>query len=177
MELFPDLKSAWILIGENQPIEGMESTNGEVGINQPIPDNKPNTKTDIINTPISPKGEVVVKTISSKKIKGNKKLVSLEVDEMLLDNPGAISEELIQEWITYRKKPITKRVWQKTNEVMQKLLAEHGMQPRSVFERMLEKQWQGMEESYYQDLIDSKKKTISNQDMNYTLGLRSEFGF
>ena len=36
-------------IGENQPNAVLESTNREVNTNQPIPDNKPDIKTDIIS--------------------------------------------------------------------------------------------------------------------------------
>lgn len=43
LALFPSL----FAIGWNQPMERLESTNGLVGINPPIPDNKPDDKPDI----------------------------------------------------------------------------------------------------------------------------------
>ena len=48
------------LIGWNQPMEWLESTNGMVGINQPIPDTTTDTKTDITTTTTKQHEEVVI---------------------------------------------------------------------------------------------------------------------
>jgi hypothetical protein len=127
MALFPGLS----LIGWNQPIEGLESTNRMGETNQPIPDTKPDTK---------------------HKEKINKK----ESELVTQDNPHQIPNELIQEWKSIRKKPVTKRTWDKTNKVMSELEGK-GIRPIQAFEHMLEKQWQGMEVRYFNQELSTAK--------------------
>lgn len=110
--------------------------------------------------PISPKGGLSVK-----------KVIPLTVIEMLNDNPACIPQSLIEEWISYRKKPISERVWNKTSKVLMQLLND-GIQPQVAFERMLEKQWEGLEYRYfYEDIkfshqlaLPPKKKQPSYDD-------------
>ena len=114
--------------------------------------------------------------ISPKKVSCKKEIPSLTQEEIDSNNPHEIPDILISEWKSYRDKPLTRRVWDKTNTVMSQLKAS-GIKPLKSFEHMLEKQWQGMEYRYFLDEIKSKSRNISNQDMNYSLGQRSEFGF
>lgn len=99
-----------------------------------------------------------------------KKPFALSVKEMLSVNINFIPQELIEEWITYRKKPITQRVWNQTNQVLTQLKNIHGIKSEKAFERMLEKQWQGIEVSYFQDMFTGSKQNNSNyQNKKYTL--------
>lgn len=104
--------------------------------------------------------------INIKKIKINKdiktSIVSLEkkslsLDFMLENNPHLITIALIQEWMSYRKKPITTRVWNDMNNIMEKLM-DDGIYPEKAFETMLSGQWQGMQYRYFENEIAFLKK-------------------
>ncbi len=120
--------------------------------------------------------EVNITPISPKNISRKKEIPSLSQEQIDSNNPHDIPELLVTEWKSYRDKPITERVWNKTNLVMSQL-RESGIQPLKAFEHMLEKLWQGMEYRYFLDEIKAKSREISNQDMNYELGQRGECGF
>lgn len=119
------------------------------------------------------------KSTLKKNIK-KKKMESLTIGEMEENNIHLLPVVLLEEWFSYRKKPITKRVWNKTNEVLTELNKIHNLTPVKAFEMMLEKQWQAIEVTYFDNLMRTKKvskSSIDNNDMNYTLGDKSEFGF
>lgn len=78
---------------------------------------------------------------------------SFPLNEMLVDNPHNLPEELIVEWQSNRKKKITKRVWEKTNSVLLQLNTE-GIKAIEAFEIMLEKQWSGIEVRYFKEEIN-----------------------
>ena len=122
------LKPAETLIGRktSYPLD-VKRTMDETKNVRPIPDTKPDTKPD-----------------NKSKEKINKK----ESELIMQDNPHAIPIELIEEWGAIRNKPITARVWNKTNKVMGQL-GVMGLKPLEAFEYMLERQWQGMEVRYF----------------------------
>lgn len=119
-------------------------------------------------------------TTLKKNIK-KKKIESLSIDDLCANNPHLIPLMLIEEWCAYRKKPITKRVWYKTNEVLTELTQTNKITAVKAFQTMLERQWQGIETIYFDNLIQSKNKNkkpeISNSNMDYELGKKSEFGY
>lgn len=82
-----------------------------------------------------------------------KKSDSLSFENIKDENPHCITEEQFNEWKSIRKKPITERVWKKTNKVMFEL-ATKGISPQEAFDTLLEKQWQGMELRYFIDEIN-----------------------
>ena len=127
--------------------------------------NKKNLNKETNKTPISPK-----------RVSRKKEIPSLTIEQIDLNNPHKIPDLLITEWKSYRDKPITDRVWNKTNSVLSQL-KESGIQPIQVFEHMFEKLWQGIEYRYFLDEIKAKSRNMSNQDMNYQLGQRCEYGF
>lgn len=177
-------KCLYLPISENSEMEFGNFRNLFRKIPKPIPDTIPDTKPYILNPLIPLKEKATEKKKvdwgsrpKPQKFQDKKKLVSLSIDEMLNDNPHFLTLAILEEWLTYRKKPITKRVWNQTNSVLSQLHSEHGIKPQSAFERMLEKQWQGIELSYFDDVIRVKKKNISNHDTDYLLDDKSEYGF
>ena len=78
--------------------------------------------------------------------------LSISFETLNQNNPHNITETLINEWKEFRKKPITSRVWNKTNNVMTQL-SDKGLPALEAFEILLEKQWQGMEVRYFNDEI------------------------
>lgn len=87
-----------------------------------------------------------------------KKDNSLPFERIKENNVHDITEELITEWKGIRKKPLTERVWNKTNQVMNELTLK-GMNGKEAFELMLEKQWQGMEVRYFTDYFSHRNET------------------
>ncbi len=106
-----------------------------------------NITSKIINTPISPKP---------------KKDISISFEEIEKDNPHQIQKDLIEEWKSYRKKPITLRVWNKTTKVLSEL-AQKDIPAIDAFETMLEKQWQGIETRYFDGELKFRSGTPKQQ--------------
>lgn len=96
--------------------------------------------------------------------KNTKKKVeySYSVDDALENNPHDIDRELIEEWVELRKSKhksdFTKRVWERHNRIAGQLVSK-GVPMFEIMDRLLAKGWQGIEESYFSDLL----KTTSNQ--------------
>jgi len=99
------------------------------------------------------------------KKKNNKKKVeySFSIDEALADNPHEIDRELIEEWMTIRAKKhkadFTKRVWDRHNRITSQLIAK-GIPLFEIMDRLLTKEWQAIEESYYKDLFPSQTNLV-----------------
>ena len=89
-------------------------------------------------------------------IVSQKKSLSISFEEASKNNNHGITEEWFNEWKAARKKPITQRVWNKTNGVMDELCIK-GITGKESFEIMLDKQWEGMEVRYYEGEIAYKK--------------------
>ncbi len=112
------------------------------------------------------------------KKKNNKKKIisSFTINDALGDNPHQIERELIEEWIGIRNKKhkadFTKRVWDRHNRITTNLVNK-GIVVFEIMDRLLAKEWQGIEESYYKDLLPqqtnlaifpSKPKKITYDD-------------
>jgi hypothetical protein len=103
-------------------------------------------------------------TIESKK-KNNKKKVDLSfsIEEALQDNPHQIERELIEEWVSIRTKKhkadFTKRVWERHNRITSQLTSK-GVPIFEIMDRLITKEWQAIEESYYKDLFHSQTKLV-----------------
>lgn len=88
------------------------------------------------------------------------------VDEMLKDNPHKLSEEYLSEWKNSRRKPLTKRVWTKTNQVLTELAAK-GLPATRAFEIMLQKSWADIELHYFDSYLNNNlvKPKLSVEDI------------
>jgi hypothetical protein len=112
----------------------------------------------LVDPPTTNKRSLQKKDIYKPPMVPHKKKPSFSISKMQETNPHQIQAELLQEWIDNRKKPMTERVWNKTNKVMSEIKTKTGIEPLVLFERMLEKQWQGMEVNYFDDLINPNYK-------------------
>jgi hypothetical protein len=130
---------------------------------------------DTNKTPIVPTGNEPLDTTTNKAPNGGlreEKGGSLTIEQMLNDNPHHIPATHLEEWQqNRRKKPITARVWRKTNEVMG-MVAGKGITPLEAFETMLEKLWLGLEYRYFEKEIEfrqGKAKQSNTKKSTYSL--------
>ncbi len=138
-----DSNPASVLICQKWQMDLTELTNRSDGIDTPIPD----INTDKIKTHTrKPSASVsVVKKLDS----------GIKVSDMLKDNPHKISEEHLTEWKKERIKPLTARVWTKTNQVLTQLV-EKGLPAPRAFEIMLQKAWADIEVHYFDKYLSNK---------------------
>jgi hypothetical protein len=95
-------------------------------------------------------------------------LKPLTPEDLLTENPHQIPEELLREWYTYRKKPVTARVWHGMNKTMG-TLGEEGISPLDAFKTMLEGLWQGMKSAYYEQDIKILKERRKSKARPFSL--------
>ena len=130
-----------------------------------------------INNNINNKGATSNEVCKSPKNKCN----SLTVDDLLNDNPHALEKELIEDWIKVRKGKraiITTTAWRVINLNLTKIKNIFDILPSEAFTRMVASGWLSLKVEYFEERkLYGNKKAIDNNDMNYSLGVRSEFGF
>lgn len=106
------------------------------------------------NLPIEPN-----KNINTKK----KVSPSYSVEEAMQNNPHNIDQELIEEWVEIRRKrhkaDFTKRVWERHNRITSELISK-GVAIFEIMDRLLAKQWQGIEKHYFDDLLPPKTNLV-----------------
>ena len=120
-------KSNVYSIGENQPMEKLESTNGMVANNQPIPDIKPDNKPDIKDKNAQPKKQVAV-------------------DSEIINLPEWLNKELWEEFKQHRKelkKPMSLLAQKKTINQLFKIKAS-GQDVESLINQSIANGWQGI---------------------------------
>ena len=79
----------------------------------------------------------------------------IKVSDMLKDNPHKISEAYLTEWKAERIKPLTARVWAKTNQVLTELVAK-GLTAQKAIEIMLQQAWADIEVHYFDKYLSNK---------------------
>jgi hypothetical protein len=110
---------------------------------------------NINTTSISPKQKKLTprqKDINTRAKGTNPRVIGINIDEMLKNNPHQIPEDLFEEWQDFRKakkKPITVRVINGLNKELTKI-ALGGIEPIEAFEKMLERQWDSLQLSYFE---------------------------
>lgn len=148
------LQPLQMLIEQNCPIDRTKLSYGQDKIVLPIPDIKPDDKPIINTTPLPTKPKDL------KKVEAVKKVTSLSLEDIKNSNPFHIPEEHLLEWLGYRKKPVTARVWSAMNESLL-TLSSKGIFPEEAFTTMLRKQWGDIEERYFIKDIEYKNKKRS----------------
>lgn len=159
------LKPASELIGRNRPMDKTKSSDGLDEIVRPIPDTNPDTNHSSLN-PLTP-------------LKGEKKeKEKLSLDDLTSDNPHNIPEQLLKDWLTTRKSkraPVTTTAWIRLHATLDKIKKSKGIEPVEAFGEMVANGWQSLKPEYFDKRPN--KSAINNNDMNYELNERSEFGF
>lgn len=101
-----------------------------------------------------------------------------DLEYILSNNIFQIPEQMISDWLINRKQKraaVTQTVWNKLVKELRKC-EEQGINPIEAFETMVTHGWNAIKPEWIINATN-KKHHISNNDMNYTLGDRSEFGF
>jgi len=98
-----------------------------------------------------------------KKVK-KQKPQELTQEQLGKDNPHEIPVALIDEWKAIRKNPLTQRSWNAINKTMGELKVG-GINPLEAFERMLERQWQSIDVSYFEKMIVERKNKVDKAEI------------
>lgn len=164
------LKSLNLLISPFGQMDEPERSDQCAHLGRPIPYNNPDN--NLTNKPISfLEDQKPIKLTPRQKgtnprAKGtNPRVVGISVDQMLKNNPHELPKELLEEWKSTRKQPITLRVWNSNNEAMSQL-KDKGLSPQRAFEIMLERQWRSVVFSYYRsDLLCLNTTSLNNKQI------------
>lgn len=170
-------------ISENSEMDFANFRNRFLKIPKPIPDTNPHTDPNINNISTSDEvpendNQTFEETEAKEGLEGldlaaksdyqknqtNKESLVIkkqhfDIKNILKTNIFQIPEEMIQDWISNRRKKradVTSTAWSRINKVLSKL-HENNIDPVEAFERMVASGWQSLEVGYFQQEIDAKK--------------------